>query len=284
LSQVAILIVNGFDRGNQWGTFDTAEADRFPWIAICLRQIERHTATLDYSVEIWDNSRLGSHAAAMAGHQCVSVHRDHGLPRGAAQRLRGGLSRHLLGRPSVDVPHAVALDMLLGGLSEDVDFVVTLDSDAFPVADGWLEVLIGELEGGATLAGIYRNEMEDAISPFIHVSCLAARRLDLKRLGVSFGEGKDVGQGLTQAVLAEGGRIAPLRRSNKVNYHFLMGGVYGDLVYHQGAGSRRARFWTSRHEDAFAEEQTRLILRDRAFGDLDGLISELTSRRYPHPL
>jgi hypothetical protein len=98
---------------------------------------------------------------------------------------------------------------------------------------------------------------------------------------VSFGEGKDVGQGLTQAVLAEGGRIAPLYRSNKVNHHFLMGGVYGDIVYHQGAGSRRARFWTSREEDVFAEEEKRLILRDRAFGDLDGLISELTGHPYP---
>jgi hypothetical protein len=277
LSRVAILIVNGFDRGSLWGAFDTVEPDRFPWIAICLRQIERHTATLDYSVEIWDNSRLASHAAATAGHECVSVH-----PRGATHRLRA-LSRHILGRPSVDVPHELALDMLLGGLSDDVDFIVTLDSDAFPIADDWLELLIGELEGGATLAGIYRNEMEDAISPFIHVSCLAARRLDLKRLGVSFGEGKDAGQGLTEAVLAEGGLIAPLHRSNKVNYHFLMGGVYGDLVYHQGAGSRRARFWTSRDEDAFAEEETRLILRDRAFRDLDGLISELTGRRYPYP-
>jgi hypothetical protein len=92
VSKVAILVVNGFDRGSQWGSFDIAEPDRFPWIAICLRQIERHTANVDYSVEVWDSSRLAAHAAAMARHQHVNVHREHQVRRDARRRLRSALS------------------------------------------------------------------------------------------------------------------------------------------------------------------------------------------------
>jgi hypothetical protein len=84
----------------------------------------------------------------------------------------------------------------------------------------------------------------------------------------------DVGQNITNAIVAAGGRISRLRRSNARNMHFLMGGVYGDLMYHHGAGSRHASFWTSFDNDA--DEAVRIALRDAAFRDLDGLIAFLT--------
>jgi hypothetical protein len=159
---------------------------------------------------------------------------------------------------------------------EGTEHVVTLDTDCFPVRNGWLENLLGRLARGAWIAGVWRDEMAPRIRPYVHPSCCAARLETLRRLGVEFtrkGGGQDVGQRLTQAVLAAGGRLSGLRRSNAWNPHFLLAGIYGDLVYHHGAGSRYASFWTS--DEPERDEAARVALRDAAFTDLDGLVDAL---------
>jgi hypothetical protein len=276
MRKAAILIVNGFDRGNNWGEYDPAEATDYPWIDLCLRQLKRHDAAFPFTIQVWDNSHLRSHAEILAAHPEVAVHRIPLRLRDRARRLRD--PRH-----GPALYHDSALDELARRLDADVDVIVTLDNDSFPIRDGWLAQLAAALEDGATITGVYRDEMSSVMSPFIHVSCLAMRLSDFQRFGSSFSGGKDVGSVLTHSVIEDGGRISPLRRSNAVNYHFLMGGIYGDLVYHQGAGSRHARFWTSDSGDAEADEAIRVMLRDRAFADLDGLISELRGASHAGP-
>ena len=55
---------------------------------------------------------------------------------------------------------------------------------------------------------------------------------------------------------------APLFRSNVRNFHPILGGLYGDLLYHHGAGSRRALFWGV--PDPSWHEQVQSTLRDAA--------------------
>jgi glycosyl transferase family 2 len=257
----AILIVDGYARR---GDYDVREAIEYPWIGLCLQQLARYDAGHPFNIYVWDNARLRQHTRILREHR-VAVRRDR---PSLADHLKARIRR----RPVPVSSHSAALDQLIREVTEE-EYIVTLDNDAFPIRDGWLADLIGLLEEGATLAGVYRDEMQDEIAPFIHVSCLAARRSNLQRLGSSY-QGRDVGYAWSQTVLSGGGRIAPLRRSNLVNHHFLMGGIYGDLVYHQGAGSRPAKFWRPT-EAAGDEERIRQQLRDRAFADLDGLISEL---------
>jgi hypothetical protein len=253
-ARTAILIVNGFDRHSR-SPFDVEEAQRFPWIRLCLEQLERHTDAASYDILVWDNSFLAEHLKLLEASPRVSVFSD---------------------RERKDVRHGRALDRLLRKVPAETEYVVALDTDAFPVRDGWLENLIGRLERGASLAGVWRDELAQEIRPYVHPSCLAARRKTLLELGVQFaraGGGQDVGQNLTAAVLAAGGRVSGLRRSNVRNVHFLLAGIYGDLVYHHGAGSRHAKFWTS--ADAEADEAVRVAVRDVAFADLDALIDFL---------
>jgi hypothetical protein len=252
MASVAILIVNGFDRRSRWGPYDSDEPVRFPWISLCLRQIERHTPGADHRVLVYDQSRLPEHDEILRAHG-VELFRD---PEG----------RHM--------PHADALDLLTEHAA-DAEFIVTLDTDAFPIADGWLEQLTASLRGGAAVAGIYRDEMEPEIRPFIHVSGLCIRRETLLGLDVSFArdKGQDTGQNITDALTAMGKRVDPLVRSNRRNFHFLIGGLYGDLLYHHGAGSRHAKFWTS--TDLDADERVRVALRDAAFADIDHLVAVL---------
>lgn len=268
MRKAALLIVNGFDRNNQWGSYDPGEAVEYPWIDLCLAQIARCEAGFPYSVHVWDNSHLRQHARLIAAHPGVTAHRAPLTLRDRANRVRRRRYGSVLSHPA-------ALDELARRLDDEVDMLVTLDNDSFPIADDWLAKLHEELEKGAIIAGVYRDEMSAVLPPFIHVSCLAIRTADFRRLGGSFSGGKDVGVVLTQAVREQRGRVSGLMRSNRVNHHFLMGGIYGDLIYHQGAGSRHARFWTSDEADADDEEAIRLALRNRAFSDLDSLIAEL---------
>lgn len=254
----AILVVNGFDRHSQ-NPFDVEEAVRFPWIRLWIEQIERYTSGSSYDVLVWDNAFLPEHREILEGSSRTKVFSEHETQK--------------------DVRHGRALDRLLQEVPAEVEYVVTLDTDSFPIRHGWLENLVGRLEEGALIAGIWRDEMSPRIQPYVHPSCLAARRETLIDLGIEFARKPsvhpvDVGQNITEAVLKAGGRISRLRRSNARNMHFLMGGVYADLVYHHGAGSRHASFWTGFDSDA--DEVVRIALRDAAFRDLDGLIDFLT--------
>jgi hypothetical protein len=248
----AVLVVNGFDRSSRWGPHDPGDALRFPWISLCLQQIERHTDPGDYRLLVYDQSKLPEHDRIL---------REHG-----AEVFSDPEGRH--------VPHAAALDLLVDH-AEAAEFLVTLDTDAFPVSDQWLERLTGSLRDGAAVAGIYRDEMMPEIRPFIHVAGLCIRRDTLLGLDVSFArdKGQDTGQNITDALTGMGKKLNPLHRSNRRNFHFLIGGLYGDLLYHHGAGSRHAKFWTS--SDVEADERVRVALRDAAFDDLDHLVAVL---------
>jgi hypothetical protein len=260
--RTAILIVNGFDRHSA-NAFDVEEARRFPWIRLCLEQLERHTPDSSYDILVWDNSFLPEHREILDANDRVTV-----------------FSKEAQGK---DVRHGRALDLLLQKVPEATEYVITLDTDSFPVRDGWLDNLIGRLEDGAVIAGIWRDEMAPRIHPYVHPSCLVARRETLLGLDVDFARKPgvhrvDVGQNITETVLKSDGRISRLHRTNVRNMHFLMGGVYGDLMYHHGAGSRHAYFWTS--FDPNADEAVRLALRDAAFADLDGLIDFLSGNDF----
>lgn len=278
IPRVAILVVNGFRRRGRWAQHNLDQALKYPWIDLCLQQIERHSQGWDYQVFVFDNSHLKSHRALMRKYERLRV-----LPGSwvaALGRIANRIPDEHFGR-LLERSHPGALDYLARKLPADFDYIVTVDNDSFPIRDDWLDVLVGECEKGAAVAGVYRNEMAPAIAPFIHVSGLCVRPRDLRALNVSFGSGaqpeiehnQDVGQRITYEFTRLGRTIGPLQRSNALNYHFLLGGIYGDVIYHHGAGSRKGKFWTSTDRDT--DDQVNAALRDAAFKDLDHLIAVL---------
>jgi hypothetical protein len=283
--RVAILVVNGFLRRGAVGRQRTAEALQYPWIELCLAQIARHSKGWDYQVLVFDNSHFKPHRKLMRGFERVRV-----LPPNwvavlgrVANRIPGPYAGRLFERR-----HPSALDYLAGKVPADCDYIVTLDNDSFPIRDDWLDVLVSACERGAAVAGVYRDEMAPEIHPFVHVSGLCVSRGDLRALDVSFGRdvgqaveqdeqdagyNQDVGQKITYEFIRRGREIAPLQRSNEVNFHFLMGGIYGDVIYHQGAAGRRARFWKRKYLDT--DERIGARLREAAFEDVDHLVAVL---------
>lgn len=154
--------------------------------------------------------------------------------------------------------------------SDGCEYVITLDSDAHPLNSAWLPNLIGGLERGAALAGVYRDELSHAIEPYIHASCLATSVSFVEEHGLRYdyiapnepGIFHDTLSSFTAAARDSGSALHPLHRSNERNFHRLMGGIYGDLIYHHGAGSRPlVDFW-----DEAGTNESRL--RNRQIGDI----------------
>jgi len=279
----AILIVNGFDRRHRWGTYKAAEAKAYPWIEICLRQIQRHSSGSLYDVLIYDNACLLQHRRIMARFPETRV-----FPAPTAFFVSNILESLFLGRVSrcfFELSHPVALDFLVDQLANDYEYFITLDTDAFPIQDGWIEFLTSTIEQGCAVVGVYRNEMSEVLPPFIHVSCLCMRVSDFCQLPVSFGKQimKDIGQNITMELCRREAGIGCLERTNRVERHFLMAGVYGNLIYHHGAGSRNAFFWSSRdlpQEVRQQDEKLNVVLRDRVFRNLDSHIENLLGAQY----
>ncbi len=116
-------------------------------------------------------------------------------------------------------------------------YLVTLDSDAFPLVDDWLARLRAHLDGGAAVAGIVHPRGH------VHPSCLMIARATLDRLGVGFLDDWrrrriDVGERISLEVRRRGGRLAGLertrarRRATPAEEAYL-GAEYGGIVYHQ---------------------------------------------------
>jgi hypothetical protein len=259
--RTAILVVNGFDRRGRWGQFNEEEAKAFPWIDLCISQIQRHSQSASYEILVWDNSWVPEHRALIEAKPGVKRFQ----PRDVGRDLR----------------HGQSLDRLVKKVNPGTEFIITLDTDSFPVRDGWIENLTGRLTKNVLLAGVWRDEMVPKKPAFIHPSCLAVRRTTLLELGASFaiGDGNDVAYNITKAVTDSGGRTSRLRRSNRHYVHFLMGALYGDLIYHQGAGSRAPLF--SAESDFEQDEIVRTTLRDAAFSDLDSLLDVLAGNAPP---
>jgi hypothetical protein len=162
--------------------------------------------------------------------------------------------------------HGWMLDEVIPGkLVKENEFLLTLDSDCFPVADGWLDDLIKMLDG-AMLSGIlhpwapppadlpaskveYRVRSQHCWQS-THVACQLIRLSDYRRLhdkGCRFNSGDDTGLLIPKMVKADGGKVdgfkvsrCPVVWEGDLNPEFNRYSclVYGDKVYHHGGFSR----------------------------------------------
>ena len=101
----------------------------------CLSSIKRHTK---YPHRVWL-------VAAEPDNAMFTLVRNHNLP--------------LLENPKVKDEHNVhgaLLDWAIHGIGHDDELILTLDSDCFPVADGWLQDLHQMMQDGARIVGILR--------------------------------------------------------------------------------------------------------------------------------
>jgi hypothetical protein len=147
-------------------------------------------------------------------------------------------------------PHAVKLNILADVIHEAAagsadDIVVFLDGDAFPITN--IEPLLARELPTRKLIAVQRFENNGDIQPH---PCFCATTVGFWReIKGDWKEGyrwkdkngrevTDVGANLLARLADRGVDWLPLRRTNKTNLHPLLFGIYGDAIYHHGAGFR----------------------------------------------
>jgi hypothetical protein len=144
--------------------------------------------------------------------------------------------------------HAGKLNLLAAEIVAEArpdDLIMFLDGDAFPIADPMPSVHKALEE--SVLIAVQRRENGEDKQP--HPSFCVIRVADWDRLRGDWSMGhcwetewgekvSDSGGNLLAALERAGDSWTPMLRTNKVNPHPLWFAVYGDIVYHHGAGFR----------------------------------------------
>lgn len=119
------------------------------------------------------------------------------------------------------------------------EYCLLLDSDCWPIRQGWEELLVAWLGCEYRLAAPVRTENLDV---FPHPCAVFFSRENMA--GIEFGFCKNLNL-LGKPVTDVGGAMGiegcyPLLKTNYISPHPVYASVYGDLFYHHCAGSRGA--------------------------------------------
>ncbi|WP_299594185.1 hypothetical protein [uncultured Microbulbifer sp.] len=205
---------------------------------------------------------------------------------GAFNRLDPGLHHYMHGKEYLQpvrlqdtdlrgsLEHIWYLDQLKSiALDDDCDYICTFDVDSWPIYDDFFDRAKSLLqENKADLMAVQREENGDSYLPhpsFIFASAALFRKFNLC-FGAPSGDSEkagynrflqqtkqtfDTGIGIGYRLWQQNIPWLKVLRSNSEDYHFLMGGTYGGLVFHMGSSSRVKRFraegkpWTKRFGD-----------------------------------
>lgn len=202
------------------------------WIDVQLRYLERHIeqpfrvyASVDGIDPIPDRFYFAS-----------SIH----------EQLRG--ERANLDDDAFDGLHGEKLNILgerIAGEADPDDLLVFIDGDAFPIAP--FDPAVLRLLADHPLAAVRRDENFGDPQP--HPSFCVTSVGFWREIGGDWTRGHewinaegdlitDWGGKVMKALEDRGIEWFPILRSNRQNLHPLLFGVYGDLVYHHGAGFR----------------------------------------------
>jgi hypothetical protein len=158
--------------------------------------------------------------------------------------------------------HGMMLDTVIPKNIE-TEYVLTLDSDCFPVASGWLNDLLEMMQNGAKIVGILhpwappplnmdRKKIEFRVRTqhcweSTHVACQMLKVSDLISLGVKYNTGDDTGLAIVAAAKSRGWKIdgfkvnrCPLPEIGHIDPEFnrYVCLIFGDKVYHHGGFTR----------------------------------------------
>ena len=119
----------------------------------------------------------------------------------------------------------------------DSDYYLILDSDCFPVQKDWFKKLIPNLKNGVSAIVRYEN-----LDSFAHPSAFFFKKDILKTLEFGINKVKNIVGFEFDEVTSNVKDFFPLIRTNYVNPHPIMFGIYWKMFYHHGAGSRSLKF------------------------------------------
>lgn len=175
-------------------------------------------------------------------------------PRAIAEQFGARLVRL-----PINTGHSMALD--IGFLLARTEFVMSLDTDAFPYSPAWMPTFLDPLDEGAKVVGCdwYRH--------YAHPCCLAMRTENFVLARHSFKaqweREIDVGEIISRREGRDNVRIVP--KTGNIAGTGYVGASYGDVLYHNAYGTRHLRLddpdndaldvtetWATKREHALA--------------------------------
>lgn len=145
--------------------------------------------------------------------------------------------------PEACQDHVRGLTVLLEYFIERIyeyDYFLLLDSDCFPISYNWASMLENALlEVDMPIAAVVRYENLDN---FAHPCAFFMNRQGLEQTKFAIRFRKNLISQDLEDVYSNVETFFPLLRTNVVNKHPLLGGIYWDCFYHHGAGSRSLCF------------------------------------------
>lgn len=151
--------------------------------------------------------------------------------------------------------HAYYLDKLVDTAVDDgVSHVAILNVDSFPIRTGWAEEMARHLSPSCVVAGVkraenfdnkphpsgmlFRRDFTTAYRPTMALpdSIVATPACQSYLRGESVIHDTGVGYGYT--IHTQGLDWHPLLRSNRGEDHYIIAGIYGDLIFHLGGAAR----------------------------------------------
>lgn len=141
----------------------------------------------------------------------------------------------------VNIFHGPALDLAINLVK--TEYFVTLDIDAFPIADGWLDVALEPLKQGFSVSGARYPLLtgQGGLDPYAHPSFLAMRTEHFRDHRHSFAAIRRKGRLIFDAggaISAKEGAGAHLIRASSIRGPGDIGAVYEDSVFHLFGGTR----------------------------------------------
>jgi hypothetical protein len=282
---LAILIVNGVHNYK----------DKL-WLQRSVDSIMEHTSPYtDYKIFVWNhdlgNKSLRRYLAGKRSHVEVlsEVDVDVRSIDGPEYNFKPG---NMLDFHGFHV-HRTPMQLLYehAGRRYDVDSYFTFDTDSWPVRGGWDLFVRQRLNEGYKLVGVWRDELSNAIDPYVHPSGLGVKAQTIRKEELRFdfkprSPNDDTMSNFTRTIVKHHGSdsVYPLRRSNAHQLHPVYGGIYGDLLYHhhqgtvyRGGDNQIPIFKGSKERGEIPEENKMIcdILTERVFFDYDNLIREM---------
>lgn len=158
--------------------------------------------------------------------------------------------------------HIEGLNALLDYFRQNNEFeyFLLLDSDCFPIVD-WTDKLIKSMKHYNVAAPIRCENLDFFAHPCAFFLTRKALN-DVHFLLANFNGYLEDYQETASNVKS----FFPLVRSNRLNYHPILFGVYWNMFYHHGAGSRRLNFRTT--ENGYYDKEEVVELEKNMFNQL----------------
>lgn len=220
-------------------------------LKMCLSQIDKHDAGHPFSIEIVSNSKCENELEPIFNEFEDRID----------MAFHGCEDSEFWGSSE----HRMLLDASFNHHYYDEGFMLTLDSDCFPIRSNWLKDMADMINNGADCSGILWpwSPPSDELAPETieykvrthqnwnntHVACQLIRYSKLRELGAYFSDGFDTNYEIPAKIHETGGKISgfmptccPIPESEfdpEMNRSVCV--VFGDTMYHHGGASRETQ-------------------------------------------